>query len=230
MNRTPTKADELMRRAAEAFSKQKLQKACDLYGKAATEYRKEAPTPLDRVALAHYTRALLILHGDASGDIAEELDAGMAVAADPQCPDAARFSGLFAMLRAAWRRHHDEFEDCRGWLAEAEAKLRLAGRSQDLYELFRERIRLEADVGDDAAAERFAREALDRASGVRQIVLVKVQMADHFEARGKMAEAHSWLESAASRAFDSELKPEMTDLEIRVRRFRDRHPELGEGD
>lgn len=213
--------DDLMRRASTAFARAKLQQAYDYYGMAAESYARSSDAPRDRMALAYYTRALLAVKGDATGDVASDLEQGdLCVAHD--FPQAARFRGLLGFARATWRRMYDEFDEAHDLLEAARRDLVDAGRPLDLFELEREQARLDADRGRRDEAVAAARRAEEHAATPAHLVVARTLLADLHESWGDVEECRSALDAAASVAFEHKLKPQLADLRARLRYYEKR--------
>ena len=120
MSEARSKADQLMRKASEAFAKGKFQKAHRAYGDALKAYAGDDTAPRERIALALYTRAMLVLSGDATGQVQVDLDAGDRLCAgEVEFPGRARFAGLFLFARAFWKRQNDLQDEAQGLLDRA---------------------------------------------------------------------------------------------------------------
>lgn len=217
------KADDLMRKASEAFGKGRTQKAYGYYEKAVDTYRNAPESSEPRIALAWYTRALLLLQGDATGDVARDLDEGEAVVRSGAFPEALRFQGLFAVLRARWRRQHDDLDAAQEHLDAARRVLAASGRPTDLFSLECEQIRLAVDRRMWTTADVAARAALDRADSPAQRITAWTLQADAAEAAGDDSACIEALDRAASVAYDNALKQPLWDLQDRLRHVRTRH-------
>ena len=210
--------DELMLKASRAFARQKLQRAYDAYGEAVESYSLCAPPPHDRMALAYYTRAMLVLRGDAAGDVGSDLDEGDRVAAN-DFDQARRFRGLFTFARASRRRMDDEFEAAQDLIDRARGELAEAGRPLDLFEVECEQARLDGDRDRrEAAIEAVAKAESFAATPAHQLA-ARTLLADLHEAWGDDVGCAAALERAASLAFDHKMKAELTDLRARLKYY-----------
>ncbi|HGY92586.1 MAG TPA: hypothetical protein ENK43_15570 [Planctomycetes bacterium] len=210
-------ADRCMRKASEAFSKRKLGKAWELYGKAVDAYRAETPARPERMLLALYTRVLLAMREGLDVPVDEDLEAARGLLADATFPEAGRFRGLFCFLEGV--RAHLQGDLAAGKAACGEARRILVdhGRNHDLYEVAREEMRGAARAGDPKRFAAAAREALDRSEHPLQVVETKTAMADYHAAMGDRAQELELLEQAAAKAFEAKLKQPLWDLEARIR-------------
>ena len=228
MNDLSKKGDDLMRKASVAFGGGRLQKAHDLYGKALRAYTEAGSEVPERSVLAHYTRALLAINGDADGDIGADLDLGDTIVTSTEFSEGQRFRGLLRHLRSRWRRQYDELEESQALLDAAREDLAGVGRAFDLFELEREQARLSVDLGqvDDALAA--ARRSLARAESPIQSVQGQTLIAEIHEGSGHESECLKSLEIAAGHAFDHELKEQLWELQDRIKYLKQNHPGLDE--
>ncbi|MCB9832342.1 MAG: hypothetical protein H6807_07700 [Planctomycetes bacterium] len=227
MSEARSKADQLMRKASEAFAKGKFQKAHRAYGDALKAYAGDDTAPRERIALALYTRAMLVLSGDATGQVQVDLDAGDRLCAgEVEFPGRARFAGLFLFARAFWKRQNDLQDEAQGLLDRAREILGDQGRPHDLFELEREQVRLATEARDLERAEAAAIRAADQAQGPKMIIMGRLLVAGVLEARGHWSEMLQVLDRAASYAFDHELKDELWDLQDRIDILKRNHPEV----
>ncbi len=229
MTEARSKADQLMRKASEAFARQKLQKAYRAYGDALGAYAEDPESPRERIALAHYTRAMLILAGDATGQVATDLDAGDRLCAESRdFLEKERFAALFRYARACWRRQNDALQEAQALLGEAREVLERRGRPHDLFELEREQVRLATERREYEVAEAAARRAADHAQSPKMVVMARLLVAGVHEARADWPGMLEVLEKAASFAYDHELKNELWDLQDRIAILKRNHPELAD--
>ena len=226
MSAAAESANKIMRKASEAFAKGKMQKAHRTYGQALRAYETLADTPWDRVALALYTRVLLVLGGDATGDVTPDLDRGDEITAHREFVDSRRFGALFRLARARWRRQHEDLESARRHLDDARLELNDHGRTFDLFELEQETLRLAMDEEAWDLAEAAGHRALDHCNGPKQVIHVRILRSEVFRAQKRMKDVLLCLEKAASLAYDKELKDQLWDLQDRIRILKRNHPEL----
>ena len=198
-----------------------LQQAVDAYG------RSEAAPPA-RIALALYTRAMLVVRGDATGDVQDDLDRGDDLVREG-FPEAPRFRGLFRFVRSSWLRLDDELDEAQRLLDGARIDLKTAGIHFDRFELEREQARLACDRRDWSRAVEAAEAALSEASAPAQAILARTQLADVHEAHSDPAACLAALDAAASAAYDAGLKEPLWELQDRIKLMKERYPDIQMG-
>lgn len=222
MNSDPKVAgDELMLKASRAFARQKLQRAYDAYGEAIEAYAHCGSPPRDRMSLAYYTRAMLVLKGDAAGDAGADLEGGDRVAAH-DFEQAERFRGLFTFARASRQRMDDDFDGAQASLDRARDLLVADGKPLDLFEVECEQARLEGDRERREAAIEAVHRAEGHATTPAHRLAAQTLLADLHESWGDDGPCVEALERAASFAFDHKMKPQLADLRARLKYYSNR--------
>ncbi|MEE9391827.1 MAG: hypothetical protein V3W41_04895 [Planctomycetota bacterium] len=222
------KADALMKKASEAFARGKTQKAYDLYGDALQRYVEASLSEaiyLPRHVLAHYTRALLSLKGQAEGDSSADIVAGLRLVKDHGDPQIRRFEGLFFYLDGCKARLDDDFSTAEIQLKKARSVFATHGQALDKFELEREAAQLAADRGDWPAALSRSKQAVLVVEGnPRALIDAKVALAELLERHGDFESALKVLDSAETSAFDFNLSSLRYEMQDRIKIFRSNHP------
>jgi tetratricopeptide (TPR) repeat protein len=218
-----------MRKASGRFARGATQEAHDLYGKAIERYRAEiAKQGRDglaalRAALAHYTRAMLVIKGDAAGDASADVQRGLDLMAGREDAEALRFQGLFAFQEALLIGRRGKSEEAALAFRKARALLRDHGLPFDLVELDRERALLFSESGDHAAAREAAEAALQSAHQDQDLTIhARRTLAEVHEAAGDFDAAIDALSTAYQAAAGSRLHSARTELDERIRSLRER--------
>ncbi|MEZ6194267.1 MAG: hypothetical protein R3F20_00855 [Planctomycetota bacterium] len=217
-------ADKLMRKASEHFSRRRTQEAYDAYGEAIARYGvPEGPERL-RPALAHYTRAMLVLMGDAVGDVEADIEAGAALVAEGSEPEVRRFRGLFHHQRGVHLARAEALEEARTEFRRARPLLEECGRPTDVVELERELALLLSEIGEPELAREAAERAIRAAVGVIPLLVrARRTLAEVMETAGDLEGALSALGSAYGGAVGTQFVPLRIEIEEQIDALRRRH-------
>lgn len=219
--------DDLMRKASEAFARNKAQKAYKLYGQAIEAYGDADGQALERRVLAWYTRALLATANDAAGDVEEDIRQGMAICAQESFAQSQRFVYLFSIVSARRARLDDDLDLAQTNLNKALESLdKKVCRPFDRYEYEREQLRLSLAKKDSDKALAAGKLALDLSEFPIQRADSYVMIADVQMEREDWSATETALESALSVAFDHKLREQRVDIKDRLAILRRNHPEL----
>lgn len=221
----------MMRKAAEFYARGKGEKAHGQYAKAAAAYLALAEPPVDRVALALYTRAHLTVSGECpTGNATEEIAEGLKWV-DGRTDDASlRFHGLLLLLRATHLRQTGAASEGEAALGEARMRLERSGTPFDVFVLELEQGRVHLAAGRIEAARAAMRAALDRTESPHQRITARRLMAEVCAAADDWRGAHAELTRAAGDAYDNGIKTVMKELESEIEELERAHPEASGGE
>ena len=217
--------DELMRKASREFSRGRMEKAWRIYGDAVDAYRKFPDLPKERVALALYTRASLVVMGGVEADASMDLDTGRALVASAEGATLRRFKGLFDYLHAIVARRAGQLEEARTSLMAGKGEIVTHGNDADRCEVLLEEAELTLAEGRKTAAVETARKALEFAvESVARRCHVWRRIAEFHEAAGDVSEAFRAMAAARSVASDANRKDLQASLRTAEAELAARHP------